>query len=222
MSRYAKMRKSNAQDILYMKPEYGDVITDISERLQEEGMCAYELEKNREELIKTAKAAIKKEQSMEEALDCPPEEYARKKAGKMEEHQTAYERYVFTLERAVQVFCCYHLLLIVVVAASALSGGEDAVLLIPMSLTYLLELAVIPLAAWFLSKYCYQRLFHMRQKLFSILVYGGWLILTLLINALIPGTHGFRVNLLVFLFVNAAAYLIARDLRELHFKKYTW
>lgn len=63
MSRYAKMRKSNAQDILYLKPEYGDIITEISEYLQEEGMCAYELEKNREELVKTAKAAIKKEQS---------------------------------------------------------------------------------------------------------------------------------------------------------------
>lgn len=72
MSRYAKMRKSNAQDILYLKPEYGDIITEISEYLQEEGMCAYELEKNREELVKTAKAAIKKEQSMEEALGCPP------------------------------------------------------------------------------------------------------------------------------------------------------
>ena len=122
----------------------------------------------------------------------------------------------------MQVFCCYHLLLVAVVAASALSGRKDAVLLIPMSLTYVLELAVIPLVAWFLSKYFYQRLFHMRQKLFQILVYGGWLLLTLLINALIPGSHGFRVNLLVFLFVNAAAYLIARDLRELHFKKYTW
>ena len=52
MSRYAKMRKSNAQDILYLKPEYGDIITEISEYLQEEGMCAYELEKNREELVK--------------------------------------------------------------------------------------------------------------------------------------------------------------------------
>ena len=58
MSRYAKMRKSNAQDILYLKPEYGDIITEISEYLQEEGMCAYELEKNREELVKTAKATI--------------------------------------------------------------------------------------------------------------------------------------------------------------------
>ena len=153
MSRYAKIRKSNAQDILYLKPEYGDIITEISEYLQEEGMCAYELEKNREELVKTAKAAIKKEQSMEEALGCPPEEYARKKAGNMQEHQTAYERYIFTLERSVQVFCCYHLLLVAVVAASALSGRKDAVLLIPMSLTYVLELAVIPLVAWFLSKY---------------------------------------------------------------------
>lgn len=222
MSRYSKMKKSNAQDILYLKPEYGDVITEISERLQEEGMCAYELEKNREDLVKTAKAAIKKDQSMEEALGGPADEYARKTAGKMKEHQTAYERYVITLERAVQVFCCYHLLLIAVVAASALSGGEDAVLIIPMSLTYLLELAAVPLIAWFLSKNCYQSLFHMRQKLFPVLVYGGWLLLTLLINALIPGTHGFRVNLLVFFFVNAAAYLIARDLRELHFKKYTW
>lgn len=39
------MRKSNAQDILYLKSEYGDIITEISEYLQEEGMCAYELEK---------------------------------------------------------------------------------------------------------------------------------------------------------------------------------
>lgn len=222
MSKYGKMRKNNAQDILYMKPEYGDVITEISAILQEEGMCAYELEKNREELIKTAKAAIKKEQSMEEALGCPPEEYARKTANKMEEHQSAYERYVFTLERAVQVFCCYHLLLAAVVTFSALSGSEGASLLIPMSLTYLLELAAVPLIAWFLSKYYYQKLFHVKWKLFPVLVYGGWILLVLLINAMIPGTHGFRVNLLVFLFANAAAYLIARDLRELHFKKYTW
>ena len=55
-----EMRKSNAQDILVSEvPEYGDIITEISEYPRKKA-CVHMNWKNREELVKTAKAAYQK------------------------------------------------------------------------------------------------------------------------------------------------------------------
>ena len=67
----------------------------------------------------------------------------------------------FTLERSVRYFAVIIRLLIAVVAASGVTvGGKGCgCCLSPMSLTHVLELAVIPWFHVFLSKYFYQRLF---------------------------------------------------------------